>query len=664
MMEKNPKSIISALLDEKNCDWDACHEKYILDWENFDAENNSIKEINKIIPKTRDKMFNILKNKIKENFSWLDEKYYHLVSMVFWDLEHSYWWNRLFIKSKIVSAIDEWKPFSYASYDINWMSFSNKISKILWNLRIHELSYISHEIVKYLKNLWYNETFFSRNWWDEFSLFTTAPNNILRQAFEYWKQKTTWHLEEILDKETFQQLLIEARNTKWWKTKEEVLSKITWFTVWINSYNFNFNWLKADNLEEKYKNIATSTDELMEHYKSWRLEKKYKEKILDNIKDLKNKDKIKEIINSLSLEEDNQEKIEEIKKINLDKNIEEKIIFNIQELFQWWYQIITQWPKTSKQNAIESINFVESNELSNKQNDNFHKIWKNLENEIKEQFNKITKKRNKIIENFWLNEDKIARLDFLLWKAKFREKEINEIKEIVNISNEEIQELKVEYLKALFTRWHYTWSYQSQVDKVIRDHSETRFNFKNKTVINIPSFKSINELSWHTNWDYFIMNTIYLLKKTMFQILQNHWIDKKLFWKSVIIASKWPNTEIFLNESYVKNIDEIFTEFKEKISNSDFLEKFNEKIWKDEEWKTLLDKRIEFIKKYQPNKIIDIKKEILLIKMWKNLQDYEEVNYKNIFNEYIQNFEYNDEKIEKEVDEILRKKINTFEILK
>ncbi|MCD5383020.1 hypothetical protein LR002_02770, partial [Candidatus Gracilibacteria bacterium] len=155
-----------------------------------------------------------------------------------------------------------------------------------------------------------------------------------------------------------------------------------------------------------------------------------------------------------------------------------------------------------------------------------------------------------------------------------------------------------------------------------------------------------------------------LLKKTMFQILQNHGIDKKLFGKSVIIASKGPNTEIFLNESYVKNIDEIFTEFKEKISNSDFLEKFNEKIGKDEEGKTLLNKRIEFIKKYQPNKIIDIKKEILLIKMGKNLQDYEEVNYKNIFNEYIQNFEYNDEKIEKEVDEILRKKINTFEILK
>ncbi|MCD5382703.1 hypothetical protein LR002_01115, partial [Candidatus Gracilibacteria bacterium] len=66
-MEKNPKSIISALLDEKNCDGEACHEKYILNGENFDAENNSIKEINKIIPKTRDKMFNILKNKIKEN---------------------------------------------------------------------------------------------------------------------------------------------------------------------------------------------------------------------------------------------------------------------------------------------------------------------------------------------------------------------------------------------------------------------------------------------------------------------------------------------------------------------------------------------------------------------------------------------------------------------
>jgi len=136
------------------------------DYKYYEIEKNLINpesKVNSIIEILQNEIYENLKWKIEESFSWLDPEFLHLAEITFWDLEHSYWWNRLFIKSKIMNAIKDKKEFSYASYDINSMWISNNLSKSLWNLRILELWLISHEIVKYLKNLWYEETFFSRN---------------------------------------------------------------------------------------------------------------------------------------------------------------------------------------------------------------------------------------------------------------------------------------------------------------------------------------------------------------------------------------------------------------------------------------------------------------------------------------------------------------------
>ena len=171
-------------------------------------------------------------------------------------------------------------------------------------------------------------------------------------------------------------------------------------------------------------------------------------------------------------------------------------------------------------------------------------------------------------------------------------------------------------------RWHYTWSYQAQISEIIKNHPESWFSHQNKIVINSPSFKSINETSWHTNWDYFLMEYVKCLKDEMLKKFKEYWINKKEFWKNIVIISKWPNAEIYLNENIVKKYPEIINSFKEEIKKSNFLKKFNEKIWKDEDWNDFLDKRIDFIKENQKNKIIDIKKELILLEMWKN--------YKNI----------------------------------
>lgn len=654
-------------------------EKALNKKEHYEAEKHLINEeseINSVIEDTFDKIYKLLLKKIWENFSCLDDKYKFLTSLTYWDMEHSYWWNRLLLDSKMMGLIKEWDDFSFASYDLNWMWISNYLSKNLWNLRILELSYISHSAVQYLKDLWYEKSYFARTWWDEFKMITNAPDFILKEALEHWRGQELWNLKEVLKPEIYNELLVHIRNTKWWKNEEEWLSKISWFTAWINSYNYK--WVKVKNLKEEVKKISTWTDEAMEHYKSWRLEKEYKEWIINfvNSLDLENekKEEVLKVIRRLHIKRNFQEKEKnkysykniylwdknlklwnkkithfkkiqkekikytdkedltqesiQIKSLGLNKKTEEKIIEKI-EWYLWWENKIIVWNytwkfKTPEENARDISDFKESNDLSEEQNENFSKLWKKLEEEISEQFNKLTKKRNKIIREFKLSEKEIENLDYLLWKAKFRREEINKIKNILDIPEEEIQELKVEYIKALLMRWHYTWSYQSQISEIIKNNSETWFLHKNKIVINSPSFKSINETSWHTNWDYFLMAYVKHLKDEMLAKFKEIWIDKKEFSRNIVIISKWPNTEIFINEDILNKNPKILYEFKEKIKKSNFLEEINEKIWKDKDWNDFLDKRINFIKENQKDKIIDIKKELLLLDMWKNLQEYNE----------------------------------------
>lgn len=682
-VREKPLSVIKAA--EKWSNRELKNEIYHLD----EKITKEWSEINSTINPVKQSIEENLSWKIKESFSWLDEERHHLAAMTFWDLEHSYWWNRLFIKSKIMDAIKEWKEFSYASYDLNWMWISNELSKSLWNLRILELSHISHEIVKYLKNLWYNETFFSRNWWDEFSMFTTAPAHILKNAFDHWRKKELWRLKDVLKEEEYNKVLIDVKNKKWWKNEKEWLAKISWFTVWINSYNFN--WVKVENLENEYKKITTWTDEFMEHYKSWKLKDEYISWIKEYINNEKIKEKIKEsekikllkIVDKLNIERNyqksekdenkldkNSETIEslEIRNLWLNKKIENELV-TIIEWFLWWESQIIIWnytkiPKSWKENAEDNLNFKESNELSDQQNKKFAEIWEELEENIREQFYKRTKKRNWIVEKFKLSEKESQELDYYLWKAKYREEEINKIKEIIDISKEEIQELKVEYIRALFIRWHYTWSYQPQASTVIAENPETGFSVKNKIVIDSPSFKSINELSWHTNWDYFIMAYVKYMKDEMMKTFNEFWISKKEFWENIIIISKWPNTEIFIKDSIIEKYKWIKDNFKDKIRNSNFLEEFNNFIWEDENWKELTDKRIDFIKKHQKDKYLDIKKEIILIKLWKNSPEYKNEKYWEILSEYEKSDKLDMDKIEELAIKRMKKELNTFEILK
>lgn len=72
-----------------------------------------------------------------------------------------------------------------------------------------------------------------------------------------------------------------------------------------------------------------------------------------------------------------------IKKLWLDKEIEEKIIEKI-EWYLWWENKIIVWNytwkfKTPEENAKEVIDFKESNDLSEKQNEKFSELWKKLE---------------------------------------------------------------------------------------------------------------------------------------------------------------------------------------------------------------------------------------------------------------------------------------------
>lgn len=549
-----------------------------------------------------------LSNKIQERFSSLPVEYRHLAEMTYWDLEHSYWWNRLFIKSKIMDAIKLWKSFTYASYDINWMWITNNLSKNLWNTRILELSEISHDIIDFLNKQidekWEKyESFFSRTWWDEFSLFSTAPDYIVKKAIEYWRLKELWHIKNVLNKENYENLLLNTASTKWWNTEEEILQKISWFTIWINQ--FDYSWLKIQNLQEEYKKIVISSDETMEHAKSW-----------------KSKQKLENWI----------------------------VMWNSCELKH----------KTWKEKAEELQNFEQKNELDKNQNKNFEKIWKKLEKKIKKNFFKLTKNRNLIIKKLNLDKNKIDELDYLLEKAKYTENEIYEIQKITGLEKDEIDKLKIEYMQALFARGHYTWSYQPQIHNIISSHPESWFSISNKIVINTPSFKSINEISWHTNWDYFLMAYVQHLKDLILEIFEKEWVDKKWktwFWKNIILVSKWPNTEIFINDLIIEKIPDIVHQFKDKIENSLFLKEFDEKIWKDENWESLNDKRINFIKEKQKNKIIDKTKELILIKLWKTLQN-NELDWINSEDEIISFYKKN------KMDEIVKKLSERWEVIK
>ena len=590
----SPFNIITTPWYEKHKKDPSIEEKkYLIDPKILHISSWINKNILEIISKSQEK----LSYKIKIDFSELPKEYLHLAEMTFWDLEHTYWLNRLAMKSKIMDAISLWKNFTYASYDVNWMWISNNLSKNLWNLRILELWHISYEAISYLDNFidenWKKiyESYFSRNWWDEFSLFSTAPNEIVKKAIEYWKTKLLWDLKEDLNEENYKKLISDTAKIKWWNSEKEILEKISWFTVWINNYDYSETNIEIKNLQKEYKKIVISTDQIMEHTKNWIWNHK-----LENWIVLWNK--------------------------------------------IWWKHI--DW----KEKTLDLQNFIQNNKLNDTQNKIFENMWKNLWYNIKKDFHKLTKNRNKIIEKLNLKEKDIVKLDYLLEKAKYTKDEVNEIQKITNLKKSEINQLKIEYMRTLFTRWHYTWSYQPQVQNVITKHPESLFSIKNKVVINTPSFKSINEICWHTNWDYFLMEYVQYLKDEIFKLLDEEWIDKSKFWKNIIIVSKWPNTEIFFKDTLIhkrkiklNNIknknwknkkilsynDDIITKFKNKINSSNFLEKFNEKIWKDENWKTLNDKRIDFIKNKQKNKIFDKIKEIILIKLWDKLQNEDKI---------------------------------------
>ena len=634
-MKESTNPILEVI--EKSCKNDSLwsnHEKYLLEEHILSYSS----EINWKIQPIINNIQNHFITKMKNKFSWLDENAFKLALMTYWDFEHSFWWNRLFLESKTTNMMEEWKMFSYASFDLNWMWVSNELSKSFWNFRILELSHISHWIVNYLKKLWYKESYFARTWWDEFALLTSAPSFILKNAFEKWIKEEIWSIEEYVDKEVLNDLLIYVKNTKWWKNRKECISKISWCTVWINSYDFN--WKNIKNTKKIYKKITTHTDEYVEHFKSWKMKHEYKESILNLIKTLnldnEKKTSLEKIINNLKLENKNINKTikySDIKKLWLKKDVEKLIIEKIEWYFSWESNIIvwnSTWHfKTEKENTSDLFSFSESNELSKEQNKNFRKLWKKLERNVKKEFYKAIPKRNRIIKTIE-NKKEIKILDNLLWKANFTNEEISKIEKITKLSEPEIHELKKEYMQALFVKWHYTGSYQPQVDKIINSDEKTWFSSKNKIVINTPSFKSINELSWHSNWDYFLMANVKYIRDELIKTFKENRISVKNLWKKIIIVSKWPNTEIFIKDEIVEQNLNIINEFKEKIKKSDFLQKINEKIWPDEDWETLLDKRINFIEKNQNIKIIDIKKEIILIYMWKNLHNFENKDFSEI----------------------------------